>query len=444
MPRHGSKPYIDSSFQISPLAAALSVVAGGLLALGIFRAELASLLWGGTFLVLALFAFLATLLQRGLLVGRTGSGRGSGELGAIEAVPDPRWTTVGGPVSLTLSGRLDIPRIPGVRLLYASRLRWRDVRTLYLSAPVTSSGGGPSAGAASSDGARHSGGIEHPARGAYRPAGARLVITDALGFFRFSLRAPEPLGLTVVPEVRGSQLTSMVSHREGDEPERSDRRIRTEELLEVRRYVPGDDVRRINWKQYARWEELFLRIGEEVPPVSQEVTLLLRATPSLKQLLPEEFALGALDRAVGLLGDLAAGFALQGLSVRYALEEDKPRLLEAPDSIDFLRDLADASWSSGRAGRTLLRGSRCIVVALPDPGLGSYLAEIGRWAGSLAVVLSEAPASSGERQRLKWLLRSRDIKAGGRWEGQARKRYMTLVESAIVGSDGKVSEFHRV
>ena len=432
MPRHGSRPYTDRTFSVSPLAAALALAAGGLLALGILRAELASLLWGGTFAVLGLFALLATLLQRGLLVGRLGSGTSVGELGAIEATPEPRWITAGGEVSLSLSGRLDVPRIPGVRLLYASRLQWKETRTLYLSAPVSAPKNGPP------------GSVERPGRGIYRPGGARLIITDALGFFRFSVKAPESLGLTVVPVVRGSQLTSRVSHREGDEPERSDRRIRTEELLEVRRYVPGDDVRRINWKQYARWEELFLRIGEEVPPVSQEVTLLLRATPSLEQLLPKDYALRALDRAVGLLADLAAGFALQGLSVRYALAEDRPRLLEAQDSAEFLRDLADASWSSGRAGQVTLRGSRSVIVALPDPGLGSYLAEIGRLASSLTLVLVEAPKSVGKRSGLRWLLRSRDSEANSRWESQGYKRYVTLVESAIVGIDGKVSELHRV
>ncbi|MFP4430639.1 MAG: DUF58 domain-containing protein [Spirochaetaceae bacterium] len=426
MPRHGYKPYTDRAFSLSPLAGALLLAAGGLLMLGIRRAELASLLWGGTFLALLVFALLGTLLQRMLL-----SKRAAG----FEANLEPSWVRVGDPTSLRVVGRLEAFRVPGVRILYLGRLSWRGLRDLRLSVPL------------SSRIVDSHGEALRPPRGLYRPGEGRLLITDALGFFRFSLSTTAPSLLTVAPRPRETRQATLVSHREGEEPQRSDRRIRTEELVEVRRYVPGDDVRRINWKQYARWEELFLRIGEEVPPAAQEVTLILRAAGSIGEILPVDYSLRALDRALGLLGDLAASFSSDGLSVRYALREDvPPEALGDLDAPEFLRALADAGWSTGRIPFGSLRGSRCIVLALPDPGLGSYLFELSRAAASVTLLLVEPPGGTDRGYTHRWLLRPpgeqrRDIR---RPEAQARERYTTLLESAIVGLDGKVRAFHRV
>lgn len=394
--------------------------------LGVRRSELASLLWGGTFLVLLLFAFLGTLLQR-ILVSKRAAG--------LEASLEPSWVRVGEPTSLKVVGSLEAFRVPGVRILYYGRLNWRGLRDLRVSAPL-----------GSRDVDAH-GEALRPPRGLYRGEEGRLLVTDALGFFRFSLGAGTPSALTVAPGPRETRQATLVSHREGEEPQRSDRRIRTEELLEVRRYVPGDDVRRINWKQFARWEELFLRIGEEVPPAAQEVTLLLRAPGSLGDIMAVDFALRALDRALGLLGDLAVSFSSDGLSVRYALREDvPPEALAEANAPEFLRALADAGWSTGRIPPGSLRGSRCIVVALPDPGLGSYLLELSRSASSVTLLLVEAPGSIDRGYSHRWLLRPPGgaPRSGRRPEAQARERYTILLESAIVGLDGKVKEFHRV
>jgi len=424
--RHGYKQYTDRAFSLSPFAAVLFLAAGGLLYLGILRSELASLLWGGTFVVLVLLALAAALLQRLLLPNRS--------LG-FEIAVEPSWVRTGEAASLTLTGRLGALRVPGVRVLYVGRLGWRSLRTLDLSVPV-SSGTADSRGEA-----------EVPSRGLYRPVGARLVVSDALGLFRFSRPVEPPGALTVAPAPRQTRGTALVSHRDGEEPERSDRRLRTEELLEVRRYVPGDDVRRINWKQYARWEELFLRIGEEVPPTAKEVTLILRAVTSLQDMLPGDYALRALDRAVGLLGDLAVSFAADGLSVRHALREDAaPDTLDSSDDVGFLRALADAGWSTGRVLPGSLRGSRCIVLALPDPGLGSYLFELGRTAASVSLLVVEPPEALRKEHAHPWFFRPQERQSarGLRAELQARERYIRLLESAIVGLDGKVREFHRV
>lgn len=431
MRTHGLRPYTDRVFAVSPLASVLALVAAGLLALGIARSELASLLWGGTFLCLLLFALLAGLLQRSLISRRRLSTGGAGGQGALEAAPEPRWAALGDAVSLLVSGRLEAARIPGVRVLYAARWSWKELRSVELSCPL----------APRASEARGSAGYAD--RGLYRPVGARILVTDALGFFRFSLEAPKPASLTVAAQPKASPPARLVSYTEGEEPLRSDRRIRTEELLEVRRYVPGDDVRRINWKQYARWEELFLRIGEEVPPASQEVTLILRATPSLAEVLPTTFALGALDRAVSILGNLAASFSSEGRSVRILLGDEPPRAVKDVGEPEFLRFLADAGWSSGRLGPATLRASRCVIVALPDPGLASYLREMSR-ATALSLLLVEPPAVPGDRRTLSWLLRPEDPELQGRPGKAARSRYITLLESAIVGLDGKVKEFHRV
>ncbi len=55
---------------------------------------------------------------------------------------------------------------------------------------------------------------------------------------------------------------------------------RSAEFSDFREYVPGDDVRRVDWNAYARFERLFLKLFMEEQEA--EITLLVDASRSMK------------------------------------------------------------------------------------------------------------------------------------------------------------------
>src|SRR5581483_8112413 len=56
------------------------------------------------------------------------------------------------------------------------------------------------------------------------------------------------------------------------------------EFADYRRYAPGDDFRRIDWRAYARLERLFLRVFEAEENIT--VTILLDCSNSMYQGTP--------------------------------------------------------------------------------------------------------------------------------------------------------------
>ncbi len=61
------------------------------------------------------------------------------------------------------------------------------------------------------------------------------------------------------------------------------------EFADYRRYAPGDDFRRIDWRAYARLERLFLRVFEAEEQIT--ITLLIDCSDSMYQGMPAKIAL---------------------------------------------------------------------------------------------------------------------------------------------------------
>src|SRR5437588_9670933 len=61
------------------------------------------------------------------------------------------------------------------------------------------------------------------------------------------------------------------------------------EFADFRRYTPGDDFRRIDWRAYARLERLFLRVFEAEENIT--VTLLIDCSDSVQHGTPAKSAL---------------------------------------------------------------------------------------------------------------------------------------------------------
>jgi uncharacterized protein (DUF58 family) len=115
-----------------------------------------------------------------------------------------------------------------------------------------------------------------PERGAYYSAYDELTIFDALGFFRCSFRIPQDSSPRLLAGPKAAALPLSVNVRSGGAEHRNDPQYqRTDDLIDHRPYVPGDDPRRINWKLYSHDGELFVREGEREPPPHSHLLILV-------------------------------------------------------------------------------------------------------------------------------------------------------------------------
>jgi len=132
-----------------------------------------------------------------------------------------------------------------------------------------------------------------PQRGDYRGPVGYLQVEDCFGFCKLEMPLPEEEHLLILPAPYPASILPTL-------PERGGLRIREHrfpttslEELEIRKYQPGDDIRRLHWKLYAHSGELFFRIGEQDPPPLD--TFHLHFDPSLPPKLPATLHLPAVD-----------------------------------------------------------------------------------------------------------------------------------------------------
>ncbi len=222
------------------------------LTIGLIRDELGALLWGGAVLFLLLFSLVISFLIRRALISSINSPNLKVFPGRI--FPDERVEVI---YNIPLPG---IPLI-GFTITLESCFTWEN-RRVPLRIPLSSG--------------ENEGSIElFPSRrGNYTLKEERICIEDPLGFTRTEIRRvlmasfrvlPLPLEVTNLPD-------PSKAHGNGSDGARKKRRT---ELLDSRKYYPGDDVRRLNWKQYAHLGELYLRQGEETPEHRRKQLLLL-------------------------------------------------------------------------------------------------------------------------------------------------------------------------
>jgi uncharacterized protein (DUF58 family) len=121
-------------------------------------------------------------------------------------------------------------------------------------------------------------------RGAYFSGFDEFAVFDALGFFRFAWRIPRNTEsrLLVCPRAAGEAL-SLKAPPGGTELPSDLNFQRSDNLIDHRPYVPGDDPRRINWKLYGHGGELFVREGEPEPPPHSGIFIFIdtQADPAL-------------------------------------------------------------------------------------------------------------------------------------------------------------------
>ena len=204
------------------------------------------------------------------------------------------------------------------------------------------------------------------------------------------------------------------------------------EFLDFRDYVPGDDLRQVDWRGYARTNQLRIRLHQE--EVAPHVDLLVDTSASLASTAGKERAArvltaallrwthreGAGARLVGLGGGLLDAGALT-----FAGRESGPRLPSValrPNGVRVL--LTDGLWAEDPVPvlRRLMAGSAqfaCIQLLDPweqEPRAEGSLTLVDVETGARSEVHLDARAIAGYRARLQRLgetLRSCVLAQGG-------------------------------
>jgi hypothetical protein len=113
-------------------------------------------------------------------------------------------------------------------------------------------------------------------RGAYYSDHDLFSIFDAVGLFRVSFKLPPESNprLLVLPG-EAEEVVNPAVHSGGQEQRIEPSFQRTDNFIDHRPYVPGDDPRRINWKLYSHIGDLFVREGEPEPPPHSRLVILI-------------------------------------------------------------------------------------------------------------------------------------------------------------------------
>ena len=220
---------------------------------------MAGLFWGSSFLLATVYALVANHVTR-LAASRGRQTPGFLELHLPAAVSAP-----GEPAAASLSVSLPRVFLPGFVIRFALPLSWENRRIDGVRAPL----------APGKNVVRIAFQAAH--RGDYRAENAVFDVRDILGLTSGRFRVPVKESVKVYPRL--NPTTQVRQAQDGGEaPRYAIHKRKSDELLEVRKYYPGDDVRKLNWKVFAHINELFVRIGEQTPPPQSRLLFIVDST----------------------------------------------------------------------------------------------------------------------------------------------------------------------
>ncbi len=141
--------------------------------------------------------------------------------------------------------------------------------------------------------------VRLPARTQLDRVSRRFEVGDVFGFWRFRHIRDEPAALTMLPSPGALRRIDVVHSLAGGEDLPDPAGSLEGDRLEIRRYAPGDPVRMVLWKAYARTRELYVRTPERSVAEVHRTLAYLVVAPG------DEPAAAALRVALetGVLGD---------------------------------------------------------------------------------------------------------------------------------------------
>jgi uncharacterized protein (DUF58 family) len=340
----------EGVFPFSLRGLLVTILSAAMLAEGVLRADLAALFWGSSFLLYAAYAIVASHLLR-LSLRR----RHAADPDSLSIVLPSAGIAPDESAEAALSARLPRAFPPGFAVRFSLPLTWQERSVGSVAARLERGV------------TRRSIAFTVPRRGVYASEEAILEGRDILGFTRNRLRIPLRESVTVHPFLRTAEGLALHMEQADDSALFARRRRRSEELLETRKYYPGDDVRRLNWKVFAHLNELFLRVGEEVPPPESRILFVLDC--SANSLLPRSGSADYLDGLVEACASLMVALMSRRVDVMLSL----PGVRECRSFSDesrsaLLASLARTWWTTEEWAPELPGRQRLHVAVFSTPG----------------------------------------------------------------------------
>ncbi len=332
------------SLRITLRGSVLGLLALGAVGIGLYRKELASLLWGIGILLLWGTAFVSVGISSFLSYRRRNE--------IIEFLhlamhpPEPLYAGSSVQFHLSFSSHptVKILRIPGVLFTYRYKVTSWDVRTFSWSLPLKRKT------------LAYTCSPPPPLRGDYQGSIGHLHAEDPFGFFVGRVTLPYLIHFPVLPDPSLSPALRTLEAPGGEVHPAHQKPFVALEELEIRKYMPGDDVRRLHWKLFAHSGELFLRIGESDPPPQDTVHIHFDLTPSIH--LHPSFFLPASDRMAAIGAWYLRNLSEAGKQIILSLGTSSPPVSLDPGHPDKgLEELArmypDTGLSFSREGALL-------------------------------------------------------------------------------------------
>jgi len=319
---------------------------------GVLRKDLAALFWGGSFLLFLIYTVAGNHLERIHLSKNLTPESLNLKLPTKGVFP-------GDTVEAVLKTRLGSPSLPGFAYALETQLRWKNRSPIIINREL------------------RSGDVDEEValvvreRGRFASRGTSLCIHDYLGFTRSVLLVDMVESISVYPSPIPAEDLSY--HFEGgSQVEYTEKQTKQDELLEVRKYFPGDDARKLNWKIFAHTGELFLREGEQAPPPASSLLFVLDTAPSPE--LPPSLSGAYLDGLV----ELACSSMLLFLRHNASLLLSTSRLSQAVSLVRdkeqrLLDQMASIWWSDEGALPPLPEEKNLHLVVFSTPASSSLL-----------------------------------------------------------------------
>ena len=205
------------------------------------------------------------------------------------------------------------------------------------------------------------------------------------------------------------------------------------EFSDYREYIPGDDIRRIDWNALARFDRLFLKLFMEEQ--ESAVTILLDGSGSMAE--KWETARKAAE-AVGYLA-LTGGDRLQLICLQESGNRLSPVLSgrQAYPRMEAFLDTVSPSGAGGLTGSVLklenLRKGLCFLVSdcYAEEGLGQSLDYL-RFRGQEPAVI-QVLSTFEMAPELDGALRLEDCETGGKTEVLADREAMDEYAESLAG-----------
>ncbi len=375
------RPLWKKPFYLTPRGMLLSFLSVGFFILGLVRAELATLLWSSGFLLLILYALLGNTLFRQLTRLKLKRDRVSCRLPGGGFFPGAEsWAEI----------RSKVGRFPGFQIRYIQVLSWQNRPPIRIETDLHS---GP---------CRRLVVFNLGKRGCYRTAFARLQFSDLLGFTCSTLELQMMEMVRVFPGLHTLEKRPPKPETGGSDTRLRPDRRNPEDFLELRKYFPGDDIRRINWKIYAHLDELFIRLGEQTPPPEARYLVVLDAT---NVCLPVELSGDYLDALVEACASLCELLLTKGLEIIFA--GSGAPLTITRENMDQLLSLLSETWWK-EAGHVELPAQDTLQVFLfSSPGsnnLAQLVSEMSSRSWTVNLYFQGWPAPEKRRRSFKEML----------------------------------------